>query len=130
MKNAIFLSIAFIASCGDLKEETKSIAPKLIPSRVQTIFTNSCSCHTSAFPPQGMSLVTDQAYDNTVNRASSEVPSLKRIEPGNAGLSYLVRKIEGSQSVGSRMPADGPPYLSAANIDSIKGWINAGALPE
>jgi hypothetical protein len=61
-----------------------------------------------------------------VGVASSEVPSLQRVQPGNAENSYLVHKIEGRAAVGARMPLGGPP-LSQANIDLIKQWIVAGA---
>ena len=62
-----------------------------------------------------------------VNVASLEVTSLKRVSPNDADNSYIIQKLEGTQTVGARMPFGGP-YLSQAQIDDIKGWINAGAL--
>ena len=62
-----------------------------------------------------------------MNVASAEVPSLLRVNPGNPDASYLVQKIQGNAAVGSRMPANGPPFLSQAQIDLIRGWIAAGA---
>jgi hypothetical protein len=37
-----------------------------------------------------------------------------------------VQKLEGTQSLGSRMPLGGSA-LSQANIDNVKAWINSGA---
>jgi hypothetical protein len=74
-----------------------------------------------------MSLSADQTFANVVGVASTEVPSLNRIEPGNPDGSYLLRKVEGSAAVGGRMPLDGPPYLSNAQIQAIRDWISAGA---
>jgi hypothetical protein len=47
---------------------------------------------------------------------------------GNASGSYLIQKLEGaSDIVGLRMPRNGPPFLTAAQIDLIRQWINNGA---
>jgi hypothetical protein len=51
-----------------------------------------------------MCLDSTNSYANLVNVASSEVPSLKRVEPGDDNNSYLVQKIEGTAAVGVRMP--------------------------
>jgi hypothetical protein len=61
-----------------------------------------------------------------VNVNSTEVPALKRVMPGDPANSYLMHKLEGSQSVGSRMPLGGP-FLDAAAIDQVRAWIQAGA---
>jgi hypothetical protein len=46
--------------------------------------------------------------------------------PGNAQASEIVRRIEGLAS--PRMPFDGPPWLSDADIFLIRDWIDGGAL--
>ena len=38
------------------------------------------------------------------------------------------KKIEGTAAVGSRMPLGGP-FLSQAESDQIRAWIQAGAAP-
>lgn len=50
-----------------------------------------------------------------------------RITPGDANGSYLVMKISPNPPAGDRMPQGGP-YLTTAQIDTIKVWINAGAM--
>jgi hypothetical protein len=62
-----------------------------------------------------------------VNVASSEVPGLMRINPGNPDASYLVQKIQGTAAQGVRMPANGPPYLAQDQIDLVRRWVAAGA---
>jgi hypothetical protein len=48
---------------------------------------------------------------------------------GNPGGSYLVQKLEGAADiVGLRMPRNGPPYLTDAQVAMIRQWIQNGAL--
>lgn len=93
-----------------------------------TIFTPICTaCHTGANAPQGLRLDAGNSYGLLVNAPSAEVPALLRVNPGNPDASYLVQKIQGNAAVGARMPANGPPFLSQAQIDLVRGWIAAGA---
>jgi mono/diheme cytochrome c family protein len=101
-------------------------------AQLQTeIFTPYCaSCHngtstdTLAHP---MNLSSANAsYSSMVGIASDQV-GLQRVQPFNAASSYLIRKLEGSQSSGSQMPTNGP-YLDTATIDKVRSWIQAGAL--
>ena len=59
---------------------------------------------------------------------SSEVQSLLRVNPGDPNNSYLIQKLEGTAAVGQRMPLGGP-FLPQSDIDVIRQWISAGALP-
>src|SRR5688572_15948266 len=92
-----------------------------------TIFTVCTNCHIGGGAPQGLRLDPANAYALLVNVASNEVPALLRVNPGNPDASYIVQKIQGTAAVGVRMPANGPPYLSQAQIDLVRGWIAAGA---
>ena len=49
------------------------------------------------------------------------------IVAGNANDSYMVKKLTGDPNAGTRMPQGGP-YFNIADIDTIKAWIQAGAL--
>jgi hypothetical protein len=100
---------------------------------VQPIFTANCAfsgCHGGSSPAQGMNLSAGQAFQNTVNVASVELPSMDRIEPGQPGLSYLLNKIQGTQGTvggsGQRMPLGGSP-LSQDDINTVRAWVQAGA---
>lgn len=95
-----------------------------------TIFTPICTaCHIGANAPQGMRLDAANSYAMIVGVNSNEVPALKRINPGSPDTSYLVQKIQGNAAVGVRMPANGPPYLTQAQIDLVRRWVAAGAPP-
>jgi len=64
-------------------------------------------------------------YENLVNVRAHADPSTLLVDPGDAGNSYVIMKLEGRAS-GGRMPLNGSP-LSATDLDNIKGWINGGA---
>jgi len=96
---------------------------------VQPIFNRSCAksgCHAGAVVQQGLSLESGKSYALLVGVPSTEVPTLKRVEPGRSDLSYLIDKLEGT-GLGDRMPADGPPFLPNAEVQVIKDWIDQGA---
>jgi len=94
-----------------------------------TIFTPICTqCHIGSGAPQGLRLDAANSYALLVNTASSEVPALLRVNPGNPDQSYLLQKIEGTAAVGGRMPFGQAP-LPQDRIDLVRGWIAAGAPP-
>ena len=93
----------------------------------ENVFSAVCTnCHVGAGAPQGLRLEEGMSHAMLVNVPSSEVPSLLRVDPGNPDDSYLVRKLEGSASVGARMPLGGP-FLSDDEIAAIRQWIADGA---
>jgi hypothetical protein len=65
-----------------------------------------------------------------VNVASGEAKTLALVKPGSSAQSYLFHKVKGTQASvgggGSTMPKGGSP-LTAAQIATIKSWIDAGA---
>jgi hypothetical protein len=94
-----------------------------------TVFTPHCAlagCHAAPAPEQGMNLSEGLAYGFTVGVDSVELPGFKRIAPGNAADSYLSMKITGDPRIFfDRMPIGGT--LTAAEIDLVRAWIEAGA---
>lgn len=96
------------------------------------VFTQSCAisgCHLGSSAPFGLDLSEANAYGNLVNVASGEKPSLLRVKPGQPDSSYLIMKLRGDPGIsGSRMPANGPPFLEEATVDSIAAWIREGAM--
>lgn len=73
-----------------------------------------------------MVLTAGTAYASIVNATSVEMPSLKRVAPGDPANSYLYRKITGSGITGDRMPQSLPP-LTDAQIALVRDWIRRGA---
>ncbi|TRW48701.1 hypothetical protein FM042_06860 [Aliidiomarina halalkaliphila] len=88
------------------------------------VFTPICSvCHSGASAPEGLRLESGVSADMLINVPSAQVPSLYRVDPGNADDSYIIHKLEGTNEVGERMP-EGGPYLSQNVINVIRQWIN------
>src|SRR6266581_281592 len=99
---------------------------------LQLTATAACiSCHPSA---AGMNLTAGSSYNSIVNQDASEVPAMKRVRPFMPDSSYLVHKIQGTQSTvggsGARMPlgCSGNGCLSDVTINIIRNWILQGAL--
>lgn len=49
------------------------------------------------------------------------------VVPGSPCTSVLIQKLGQAPPFGARMPLDGPPYLSAAELQRIADWIVEGA---
>jgi hypothetical protein len=100
---------------------------------IQTnVFTPRCAnCHTGvgANLPGALNLTSEAAsHAALVNVASTQMPALNRVTPGNPNNSYLIHKIEGAPGiVGLRMPRPAGPFLEQTTIDSIRLWITNGA---
>ena len=93
------------------------------------VFTPICTtCHAGAAAPLGFRLDEASAFAMLVNTPSVEVPSLKRVAPGQPDTSYLIQKLEGHAAVGGQMPLGQNP-LPQATIDVIRQWIANGAAP-
>lgn len=104
-----------------------------------TIFADNCtSCHSgnSSFAVEsGLSLDRATAYRNLVGVASHEATAksdgLMRVLPGDAQKSLLYQKLilwdpNHARNYGAPMPLGGQS-LTAAQIEFVKKWINAGA---
>lgn len=93
------------------------------------VFTPICTvCHSGAAAPLGFRLDAASAYAMLVNAPSVEVPSLRRVSPGNPDASYLIQKLEGHAAAGGQMPLGQTP-LPQATINIIRQWIANGAAP-
>ena len=114
----------------DLEPTFKSIQANIF-ELTDSAGRNSCvSCHTNVGrnPAGGLNLLHDAAYDQLVNVSAIQVPALKRVTPGDPQASYVVHKVEGRAGiVGTRMPRNGPPYMTDGQILILKRWIELGA---
>ena len=108
-----------------------STAPTLTQIQVQIFDPGCASCHTDVGrnPAAGLNLKAGSSFAQLVGVASLQNPGAVRVIAGNANTSYLVQKLEGSAGiVGLRMPRNGPPFLTDAQVKFIRDWITAGAL--
>lgn len=110
-------------------------------AEIQPIFDAHCKrCHrpggigylqTGGDEDNGLDLTSGASFASLVNQPTFEEPETSprwRVLPGDPNGSYLVQKIESdSPKFGSRMPLDGPPFLSQGDIRLIRSWIEAGA---
>lgn len=107
-----------------------SLVPTLASIQNQ-IFTPICSvCHVDGGVAGFTGLWLDELSSaaSLIGVASSEVPALQRVDPGDPEGSYLVQKLEGTAAVGEQMPPGGP-FLPQSSMDVIREWIAAGAVP-
>lgn len=94
------------------------------------IFSPTCAvsgCHAGASAQQGMRLDPGFAFGNLVCHNVPRDPTRIRVIPGDPDDSFIIQKLEGTQTLGDRMP-DGGPYLQQSTIDVIRLWIANGAL--
>jgi len=85
---------------------------------IGTLFTQRCTpCHISQTPRAGG---LDLSSYTALRTRDDD------LSPGDAANSYLLQKL-GEAMGGSRMPQGGP-YFTNAQIDTIRVWIQAGAL--
>ena len=128
---ALLLAVA-IGACSKSPTAPTPVSTAPTLSAIQTqIFDPGCtSCHTDVgrTPSAGMNLKAGASFAALVNVASTRKPGAIFVIPGNANDSYLVQKLEGTPGiVGSRMPINGPPHLSEAQVRMIRDWIAGGA---
>jgi mono/diheme cytochrome c family protein len=134
----IALSASLIAAaCGSDSASTPSsptttpTGPSFSVQIQQQILTPACvPCHTDEgrTPSSGLNLKSGTAYSQLVNVASVGKVGAVRVIPGNPSGSYMVQKLEGAADiVGLRMPRNGPPYLTDAQVALIRQWIQNGA---
>lgn len=111
-------------------EAVQSTAQATLDDIQALVFTPQCSgCHTGGGQtlPSIMNLTTaDASYQSLVDVNSISVAELSRVQSGDADQSFLIHKLEGTQSVGSRMPFRGRA-LDSETIDLIRQWIDNGA---
>lgn len=108
------------------------MTPLSFATNVYPIINANCSCHDFGSGGLTMNNVSN-AYNELINVPTNACSGMDRVEPGDAAQSGLAAKIGPNHVAlgcgGSRMPASGPPYLSASDIATIEQWINEGANP-
>jgi hypothetical protein len=95
---------------------------------IQTMFNREgCTngaCH-GVGASAGLTLETGEAYASLVGVPSTQ-SGYERVTPEKPAESYLIIKLEGTQSEGARMPLGGSP-LDEIDMGTLKNWITKGA---
>jgi mono/diheme cytochrome c family protein len=134
----VVASAMMVAGCGSSSSPTTPTTTTTTASAVTfsqqiqaQILTPACvACHTDdgRTPAGGLNLKSGTAFSQLVGVASSAKTGATRVIAGNPSGSYLVQKLEGaSDIVGLRMPRNGPPFLTDAQVALIRLWIQNGA---
>jgi hypothetical protein len=137
----VIVLTAATAACDERLSDLAGPTPNLEPTfasiqreifeTTDTAGRTACvSCHNPSNPFAGrlLNLTASASYDQLVNRSSLQRPGRLLVSPGNPGGSYLLDKILGRAGiVGSRMPLNGPPYLTPGQVQILSRWIEIGA---
>jgi hypothetical protein len=133
MLAATTLIVSGCAGDGKGLDQNGELLPPPTPAPVaaftviqDTVFTPICSvCHGNP-GAAGLNLTANSSYAMLVGVTSVQVPALLRVKAGDPAASYLIHKLEGTQTIGQRMPRGGP-FLSEETINFIRQWISDGA---
>jgi hypothetical protein len=125
---SVLCTITFLlVSCGDsstsVNDDTdEEIGMEPTFDHVLQIFETYCrSCHVGT-RTSGVRLDSHQHVIESVG----DLYGVLIVQPGDAGASPLVDKLEANPQNGARMPQGGP-FLSDERIEQIKAWIDNGA---
>ena len=98
-----------------------------LQTKVLTPICSGCHTGTGSSLPSVMNLSTsDASYLNLVGVYSIGENDLLRVDPSNVDESLLIRKLEGTQTVGARMPFRGA-MLEPETIAAFRQWFANGA---
>ncbi|MBI1910042.1 MAG: hypothetical protein HYS22_07735 [Deltaproteobacteria bacterium] len=127
--------LTLFSACGGSSETdaTDDTITGTLTSLQTNLFTPTCAlsgCHSSSSQSGSLSLAAGESFGSLVGTAANELPSMNRVTANDTTKSYLIHKLEGTQSSaggsGSRMPLGGSA-LTEAEIQATKDWINSGA---
>lgn len=86
-------------------------------------------CHTASGPtPIGLEVGGLDLASYASLREGGAVAGERIVVPGSPCSSVLVQKVSAGPPFGSRMPQDGPPFLSDRELRRLQDWIFEGAL--
>ena len=128
------------ANCDEKLSSITGPTPDLSPSFAsiqRTIFSASdpsgrlacVGCHTDQgrTPASALNLVEGRSYQQLVGRPSVGRTGATLVIPGDPENSYLVKKLEGRDIAGLRMPRNDGPFLTEGQMLVIRQWIRDGA---
>ena len=118
-----------LVTCGGGDNAPPAGLQPTLASIQDNVFTVTCAvsgCHGGLGAQQGLRLDPGFSAGNLINVHSPQDSNLIRVVPGDPDASFLIQKLQGTQTVGARMP-DGGPYLTTATVNVIRQWIQDGA---
>ena len=128
------MALALAAGCGDYGA-TPPVAPDdgggppaptvSFAADIQPLFDANCASCQGDAGNAGLDLRAGASRLNLVGVTATESP-LARVQPGDPAASWLYRKLNAQQDVGSSMPPGAP--LAGAQVELVRTWIAEGAL--
>jgi tricorn protease-like protein len=115
--NALRLALVLASACGMVCSAMAAEAPSFDAQVAPILQKNCLACHSSTAKMGGLVM---ESYDLLLKGGAHGPP----VVAGNADGSRIIEMLEGK--IAPRMPYGGDP-LPAADIATIKAWINAGA---
>jgi hypothetical protein len=108
---------------------TVSFREDLLPLFMRPFGSAGCGCHlpssrrSSGIDATGFDV---SSYTTFVRGGNSSRDTA--VVPGDPCASLVVQKVSSAPPAGSRMPSDGPPYLTPKEIALLSDWIAEGAI--
>ena len=105
-----------------------SFKDDIVPMFTPTPTSNGCSCHLPTHPDAIG--IEQSGFDGSTYeklRAGGNNTQSVIVIPGDPCNSLLWQKLSAGPPFGSRMPFDGPPFLSDEQLQMIADWITEGA---
>lgn len=118
-------SDARVASCNDDSNDAIDVSYSADLADGVFVRGKCISCHMpggQGWSQSNLSMASYQLLRNGGRRSGPDI-----VIPGTPCSSVLVLKIEPSPPFGRRMPYNGPPFLSPADIQLVRDWIAEGA---
>ena len=127
------LFVAATAACGGWSlPEVPDGASVSYREHLEPLVLKRClDCHTAEEPKANLVFEQGGGYAQLVGRASTQVPTLNLVTPGDLENSYLWLKLDQRAAVGEGMPRSflGAKRLPPAELARFRRWIEDGALP-
>jgi len=129
----LIVLVSCTAACGGSSlPELPDGAPVSYREHLEPLVLKRClDCHTTEEPKANLVLEKGVGYEQMVDRASTQIPTLKLVTPGDLEQSYLWLKLDQRAAVGEGMPRSflGAKRLPPVEQDRFRRWIEDGALP-
>ena len=136
-KSSVILSVivsmlGFGACAAPSGRTTPADAGMTYSGRVERLIIKRCEgCHDAEKAKGQLVLDPGTGYDNLVGRASTRVPDVVLVRPGDPDGSLLWQKLNGTAREGKGMPLTphGWKKLPEKELELIRAWIADGARP-
>jgi len=128
---AVFVILASACSGVEIPSVPEGVPVSYAEHLEPLVIARCLECHTTEEPEAKLVLEDGTGYGQMVDRASTQIPEVLIVDPGNLESSYLWSKIIHDVEIGRGMPRTviGSIKLPDEEIELYRRWIEDGALP-